>query len=215
MGTQPALQAGAEVVGIESRWEWRVFDTFPSNEIAALRAPRPHGDISREAYLLSSASPHNAKIRRGVLEVKLLLDAAPGGYELWRPVFKRAFPLATESMGAVWDALSIDPPPMDRTRYTEDEFTAKLLTATPLRVVRIGKCRSRFSVRESAAERAFLTVDAARWEAFAIEDEDLDRLKAARQSVHGLSLTPANYPAWLKHVAGMTSEQAALRGESK
>lgn len=215
MGTQAVAQTDARRVGVVvPRWEWRVIDPLPSATIDRLGARRPHGEISHERYLLSPASPHNAKIRRGTLEVKVLLDEAPGGFELWRPAFELHFPLRPESLDALWVALSIAPPAATRPSYGEQELVAELLAATPLRVVHVAKSRTRYAVHGAAAERAFLTVEGSRWETFAIEDADLDRLRAARQSVHTASLTPTNYPAWLKRVVGMPATPTDLTGGS-
>ena len=57
------------------RWEWRTFGVRLSDieaiiGLAARIAPRR----SDEIYLLNSATPHSAKIRGGVLEVKRLLQ---------------------------------------------------------------------------------------------------------------------------------------------
>jgi hypothetical protein len=56
------------------RWEWRTFGARLSDieakvGLTAQIAPRQ----SDEIYLLNSATPHSAKIRGGVLEVKRLL----------------------------------------------------------------------------------------------------------------------------------------------
>jgi len=56
------------------RWEWRTFGArLPDIEakvgLTARIAPRR----SDEIYLLNSSTPHSAKIRDGVLEVKRLL----------------------------------------------------------------------------------------------------------------------------------------------
>ena len=55
------------------RWEWRTFSSSLSDieakiGLAAQIAPRQ----SDEVYLLNAATPHSAKIRDGVLEVKRL-----------------------------------------------------------------------------------------------------------------------------------------------
>ena len=64
------------------RWEWRTFGVSLSDieakiGLAARIAPRQ----SDEIYLLNFATPHSAKIRGGVLEVKRLLQVNPSGLE--------------------------------------------------------------------------------------------------------------------------------------
>jgi hypothetical protein len=53
-----------------------------------------------EIYLLNSATPHSAKIRGAVLEVKRLVEVDPGGLELWSPALKAGLS-AVRAHGAV------------------------------------------------------------------------------------------------------------------
>ena len=74
------------------RWEWRTFGAGLSNieakvGLTARIAPRQ----SDEIYLLNLATPHSAKIRGGVLEVKRLLQVDSSGLEQWSPAFKARF----------------------------------------------------------------------------------------------------------------------------
>ena len=77
------------------RWEWRTFGAGLSDieakvGLTARIAPRQ----SDEIYLLNFATPHSAKIRGGVLEVKRLLQVDSSGLEQWSPAFKARFPLS-------------------------------------------------------------------------------------------------------------------------
>ena len=200
------------------RWEWRVFDSGPSAAIAALASQSPVGPRSRETYLLSETSPHNAKIRRGTLELKLRLEMAVGGFELWKPVLKLNFPVAPTALGRFWDALSIPQPRPSRETYTEAQFLSELIAATPLVAIRIEKCRRPFEFQGCAAERALLLIGDQTWESVAVEHEDLERLRVAQASLPVVSLAPTNYPAWLKQVTGMPAglprERIVLNGVS-
>jgi hypothetical protein len=75
---------GTPVVGPKTndmlRWEWRTFspslaDLEAKIGLAVQIAPRQ----SDEIYLLNSATPHSAKIRGAVLEVKRLVQVDPSG----------------------------------------------------------------------------------------------------------------------------------------
>ncbi len=57
------------------RWEWRTFGAgLPEIEAKLGPTTRIEPRRSGEIYLLSSATPHSAKIRDGALEVKRLLQ---------------------------------------------------------------------------------------------------------------------------------------------
>jgi len=64
------------------RWEWRTFGVRLSDIEAKIGlAARIALRQSDEIYLLNSDTPHSAKIRGGVLEVKRLLQVNPSGLE--------------------------------------------------------------------------------------------------------------------------------------
>jgi len=92
------------------RWEWRTFSTRLADieakiGLAVQIAPRQ----SDEVYLLNSTTPHSAKIRDGVLEVKRLQQVDSSGLELWSPAFKAAFPLSAPVLQSAFTALDSHP----------------------------------------------------------------------------------------------------------
>jgi exopolyphosphatase/guanosine-5'-triphosphate,3'-diphosphate pyrophosphatase len=92
------------------RWEWRTFGAGLSDieakvGLTARIAPRQ----SDEIYLLNLATPHSAKIRGGVLEVKRLLQVDSSGLEQWSPAFKARFPLSAPMVQSAFAALDLRP----------------------------------------------------------------------------------------------------------
>jgi len=92
------------------RWEWRTFGAGLSDieakvGLTARIAPRQ----SDEIYLLNFATPHSAKIRDGVLEVKRLLQVHSSGLEQWSPAFKARFPLSAPMVQSALAALDLRP----------------------------------------------------------------------------------------------------------
>ena len=84
------------------RWEWRTFSPSLADLEAKIgSAVRIAPCQSDEIYLLNSATPHSAKIRGAVLDVKRLVQVDPSGLELWSPAFKAAFPLAHFTVGVL------------------------------------------------------------------------------------------------------------------
>jgi exopolyphosphatase/guanosine-5'-triphosphate,3'-diphosphate pyrophosphatase len=92
------------------RWEWRTFGARLSDieakvGLTAQIAPRQ----SDEIYLLNFATPHSAKIRGGVLEVKRLLQVDSNGLEQWSPAFKACFPLSAPMVQSALATLNLRP----------------------------------------------------------------------------------------------------------
>lgn len=189
---------------VADRWEWRVFDASPSATLGVVDTAGLPREASNEIYLLSASSPHNVKVRGGQLDVKRLLERDEYGFELWRPVFKRAFPIDAADLSPVWSAWGIAPPPPGRSSYSLDELLRDVVEPNELlREVRVEKERARLTIGECRAEHALLTVAGARWETLAIEDEDPMRLLRARRLLAGVQLEPTDYPRLLKHVLAL------------
>ncbi len=136
------------------RWEWRTFGArLPEIKaklgLTARIAPR-RGD---EIYLLNSATPHSAKIRGGVLEVKRLLQVDSSGLEQWTPAFKQRFPLSGPMLRSAFAALDLRPIATRRKVYDLEEFLAEVASNDgPLRAVEVKKARRQFMYRDCAAE---------------------------------------------------------------
>ena len=186
------------------RWEWRIFERCPSAFIAGLAPRRVASESSRENYLLSSASPHNVKIRRGKLDVKLLEAAGPAGIERWRPIVQLPFPIARSAFDALWRAWAIEPMALDRLAYTRGQLLEVVSRHAQLRVVRVGKVRGRFRIAGCRAEWAALSIAGRRWQSLAVEDESARDLLSAVRSL-GDRPTPSDYPAMLKQIASYQS----------
>ena len=90
------------------RWEWRTFSPSLADLEAKIgSAVRIAPRQSDEIYLLNSATPHSAKIRGALLEVKRLVQVDPSGLELWSPAFKAPFPLSAPILQSAFSALDL------------------------------------------------------------------------------------------------------------
>src|SRR3954447_1703310 len=92
--------------GMSPRWEWRTL-TEPSDE-AERRFDAIAVDTvadSDEQYLLSLDREVSAKIRDGLMDVKVLEQQREDGLQQWRPIMKAEFPIsaaeATTLLGAL------------------------------------------------------------------------------------------------------------------
>ena len=76
------------------RWEWRTFGR-------GVEVAEPHVanltstgvQESDETYLLAGTR-NTAKIRAGLMDIKVLVEVNPDGLEQWRPAMKAEFPLS-------------------------------------------------------------------------------------------------------------------------
>ena len=182
------------------RWEWRTFspslaDLEAKIGLAVRIAPRQ----SDEIYLLNSVTPHSAKIRGAVLEVKRLVQVDPSGLELWSPAFKAAFPVSAPMLQSAFSALGLPHPTTQRRAYTLDEFLAEIVDRNAaLRAVQVSKWRHQFVFGGCTAELVRLRIDAILQDSFCIEDVAPARIIAALHKLGLDSHANINFPAGLK-----------------
>lgn len=182
------------------RWEWRTFSPSLADLEAKIGsavqiAPRQ----SDEIYLLNLATPHSAKIRADVLEVKQLVQVDPNGLELWSPAFKAAFPLSAPTLQAAFSALGLPHPAIRHEAYALDEFLAEIIDPYgDFRAVQVHKERRQFMFGSCAAELVRLHIDAIAQDSFCIEDEAPAHIIAALTKLGLDSHANINFPAGLK-----------------
>ena len=170
------------------RWEWRTFGASLSDieakvGLTAQIAPRK----SDEIYLLNFATPHSAKIRGGVLEVKRLLQVDSNGLEQWSPAFKACFPLSAPMVQSAFAALDLRPLTTRREVCDLEEFLDLVANDKALRAIQVKKARRQFVFGDCAAEFVRLHIGPVAQESFCVEDEDPSKVVAA---VRELGLDP-------------------------
>ena len=189
------------------RWEWRTFGARLLEIEAKLGpttriAPRRSGEI----YLLSSATPHSAKIRDGALEVKRLLQVDSSGLEQWTPAFKERFPLSAAMLRSAFAALDLRPPTTRRDVYDFEEFLSEVgSNDEPMRAVEVKKTRHQFMYRDCAAEFVRVNIGPVARESFCIESEDPSKVIAA---VHEMGLDPhanINFPKGIERALALST----------
>jgi exopolyphosphatase/guanosine-5'-triphosphate,3'-diphosphate pyrophosphatase len=167
------------------RWEWRTFGArLPEIEAKLGPTARIAPRQSDEIYLLNSATPHSAKIRGGVLEVKRLLQVDSSGLEQWTPAFKERFPLSAPMLRSAFAALDVRPIATQREVYDLEEFLAEAAASDgPLRAVEVKKARRQFMYRDCAAEFDHVRIGPVARESFCVESEDPSKVIAAVQEM--------------------------------
>jgi exopolyphosphatase/guanosine-5'-triphosphate,3'-diphosphate pyrophosphatase len=159
---------------IVPRWEWRTFvEPFGSapDVLATVPADRVHE--SDEIYLLSAHSDASVKVRDELMDVKQLEQVNEDGLELWIPTMKATFPLSPADVAAVFTALDVAVPTLERDDYPLAALEAELIQPNPdLRSLHVHKRRHRYVVDECMVELSELSTDRSSLHTLAIESPD-------------------------------------------
>jgi hypothetical protein len=157
-------------------------------------------------YLLNSTTPHSAKIRGGVLEIKRLLQVDSSGLEQWTPAFKERFPLSAAILRSAFAALDLRPPTTRRDVYDFEEFLSEVgSNDEPMRAVEVKKTRHQFMYRDCAAEFVRVNIGPVARESFCIESEHPSKVIAA---VHEMGLDPhanINFPKGIERALALST----------
>jgi exopolyphosphatase/guanosine-5'-triphosphate,3'-diphosphate pyrophosphatase len=168
-----------------SRWEWRTltdvgddaerrFETYPPGAVAE----------TDETYLLSLDREVSAKIRDGLMDVKILRERRPDGLEQWHPIMKAEFPISAAEAATLLDALGSGAPPAGRETFTLDELLDDLIRPNPrLHDVAVHKLREHTIIGGCMAERATMRAGGGEQRSIAVEEEDPELVLAAAREV--------------------------------
>lgn len=207
---------------VEPRYEFRIWgDSLEPmrRRLVEPRAERPP-ELSQETYIVSDATDEtNAKIRAGVIDVKLLVRIEQR-LEQWRPYLKAEFPLDTSVIvEKVFPSLRIAPPPLDRPSYGAEAFVDELVRPHPrLAAAEVRKRRWRFIHDDCAAEFVEVTIEsgrpnggAVRSHSIALESVNLQSVLAAIDQL-GIGAYPnLSYVRHIKSVLGRPPHSSAGR----
>jgi exopolyphosphatase / guanosine-5'-triphosphate,3'-diphosphate pyrophosphatase len=196
---------------IVPRWEWRAFARrFPAAERALLASASGSAEDSEEIYLLSDGDA-NVKVRDGLMDIKVLREVDHDGLERWVPVMKEAFPLASEEVMRVFDALGVPTPDLSREAYTLEQLLSDVVEPTDaVRAVRVTKRRTRSAFAGCTAEVTDVRADGRSTETVAIESEDAAAVaKAVREARLG-GFVNTSYPRGLRALLDGAPERYAV-----
>ena len=189
------------------RWEWRWIGhqtPVPVSRLGYAWSDPPAR--TAEFYLVSAGSPHNVKVREGLIEVKRLRRVSGDGLEQWSPTVRSGFPLLPADWAEVLDALGL-PAGAGVPPATLDVLLEALLPAASVRRVEVVKRRSRLVLAGCPGEWVRLDIEGRRMVSLAFEHEQADTV---REALAALQLDPhdnLNYPAAIKRLIGMPDLQ--------
>jgi exopolyphosphatase / guanosine-5'-triphosphate,3'-diphosphate pyrophosphatase len=177
---------------IVPRWEWRTFgEEVDDIEASLLGVFDRDAQESEERYFLGPGGG-NVKVRDDLMDVKVLREVNAEGLERWEPVLKVAFPLSTDAIGVVVEALGLAMPQFERESYPLGDMRA--LFGGSARELEIGKRRVRGSIGGCMAEVATATAAGETMRTFAIESEDADAIVAALGDLGLAGTANVSYP---------------------
>jgi exopolyphosphatase / guanosine-5'-triphosphate,3'-diphosphate pyrophosphatase len=189
---------------IKPRYEFRIWADKPTpvrEQLQTLAEPREM--VSRETYLISSATDRcNAKIRAGLMDIKVLV-AEDRGLEQWKPVLKEGFPLTRAAISdQVFPSLEVASPSLAKAEYSLEDFFEQVIRPQPgIAIVEVSKTRYQFGIGVCSAEYAAVTINGAPRDTVAVESIDPD---AVLQLVNKLGINETNisYIREIKRIVG-------------
>jgi len=196
---------------IVPRWEWRTFGTRFGLAEARFAALTPGNvQVSEELYFVDGPNA-NAKVRDGLLDIKLLRQVDAAGLERWEPVMKQPFPLPAADVQQAFGLIGIQLPPLARESYSLREFLEEIVEpGGELIPVRVRKRRVRYVVGGCTSEVSEIHADGTTLRTIAIEGEDAAAVAAAVQSVGLGGYRNMNYVQGLRALLDGAPERYAV-----
>jgi exopolyphosphatase/guanosine-5'-triphosphate,3'-diphosphate pyrophosphatase len=196
---------------IVPRWEWRTWgDAFgAADERFDALAPEREEE-SDELYLLARGRDVSAKVRGGLLDVKLL-ETVDNGLEQWKPVLKAAEPLTPADVAFVLETLGVVAPPFDRDEYTIAHVIEHLAGPSPeVEAVAVRKSRAHYTIDGCMAERSRVRAAGKTISTVALEAEDPILVHNTVASLGLASRRNVSFPNELKALGGFDARRYAV-----
>lgn len=184
-----------------SRFEFRVWgddlgDVAHNLEVLSGKGYPTESD---EIYFLSDATDDcNAKIRAGLLDMKVLLKVERE-LEQWSPIIKAGFPLGSNSIERFFALLKLHPPGLSRSIYSMDEFMNDLVDRNEhITIVKVHKHRSEYKLDGCGVEFSVVRIEDHRQHTIAVESYDPDAVLSVIDQLGIRSSANISYPRKIK-----------------
>jgi hypothetical protein len=157
-----------------------------------------------ETYLLTrSDAQANLKVRRGALDVKVLIEEREG-YELWGTRFRSLFPISADLVvEVVFGSLGVEPVELRRETYTLPQLIEEIVEQRhEMTAVDVSKTRRAYVLDGCLAEIADVVIAGTELQTAAVESTEIAPLERARALV-GLDDRPnTSYPVAIREAIG-------------
>ena len=190
--------------GIQPRYEFRAW----APQLPEVKATLESGSEcvqtleSSEIYLVTPERMRaNPKVRRGALEVKLLLEVRDG-FELWEQRVNELFPVPADVAADVLFGWLKEPAfTLPRDHYTLAEFVDEAVaTCASVTAVEVAKVRRAYVVDGCLAEIADVTVAGTAMQTAAVESTEIPPLHRACEALGLEGHTNTSYPAAIRQI---------------
>lgn len=185
---------------IVPRWEWRMFAKRIDIEIDLGSFTRTRHVESSEVYLVSATARANPKIRDGKMDIKTLESINQDGLEQWKPEMKAPFPLSPDQVNAVYGALDLTSPDLDRDDYDLGDFLALIDGDGRPKAVQVDKVRDQYDVNGCTVELSSVTFDGDHYKTIAAENSSPTLV---RDTVELLGLRARENVSYVKFIKGI------------
>ena len=174
-----------------------------ADEIVAFGEPARIGETI-EVYLPVKGALHvNPKIRRSVLDVKVLIDETDG-FERWEPQLKCVMPIGlTQLVDDFFPLIDTEPPKMSRSSYSAEALISDVVDHHPsLAAVLVMKTRHLYRVEGCTAEVSTVGIGRTTHQTVAIESTRLDALQDVRERLGLEHRENCSYPRVIHRLQG-------------
>ena len=174
----------------------------------------PAGDRvaeSDEQYLLSLDREVSAKIRDGLMDVKVLEHRRDDGLEQWRPIMKAEFPISAAEVTTLLGALGADTSAEGHRTLTLEELLREVIQPNPrLRAVAVHKRREHTTIGGCMAERADDRRAGKEQHTIAVEEEDPELVMTTARELGIADRRNVAVPRVLATLAGFGARRFAV-----
>lgn len=187
---------------VQPRFEFRIWGEEVDDHAARLRslATLVEDVVTDETYVVAlGRDDANAKIRGGVLDIKILTTVSRG-CEQWEPEIKEEFPIPAPLLAEeVLPRLGVGGMALDRESYMPSAFLDEVVHPHPgLRAADVTKRRLKFTYSGCLSELAEVAIQGRKLRTLAAESADLDALVEALRRLGIEKLENVSYPRAIK-----------------
>ncbi len=188
------------------RFEFRIWGedlSSVANDIVDLGGPPRIGETIELYLLVKRALDVNPKIRRSVLDVKVLIDSVDD-FERWEPQLKCVMPVGlAQLVDEFFPLIEADPPKMAQSSYSADALVAEIVEPHPaLDAVVVMKTRHLYRIDRCTAEVSHVGLGQTTRQTVAIESTHLEELHDLRERLGIDHYRNYSYPRMIQSLKG-------------
>jgi hypothetical protein len=197
------------------RYEFRSFGQdfeMAHYRMSRLSEPVPEEYWNRktnEIYIISTTNnANNIKVRDGKIEIKTLIRTI-NNLEQWDPLLDGEFPVSSESLLSIFQALNVKAPMNEKSSYTFIDFKQIIQSNPYLQTIRVEKERQGYLVNDTICEYAKVWINGALVKTISSESSDIEKINKTITQIGLTGVENINYLEVIKRVTGMVEKPLA------